>query len=140
MRKKGKLKEKFKSVVRGIKLQFIPFNQLMNLSSYKRIKFLLDQIADNKIIILQGKLSPEEEADLIEETMNRIRERGGFKGIEIETLNPKLSNAGPIVKFRKMLADALVGDRDALTLIGPATLIKEIKKDIRKLELFLKFK
>jgi len=123
---------------KGIKLQFIPFSQIASLSSYKRVKFLLDNVANDKIIILQGKLRPEEEADLIEETMKKIRKGKKFKGVEIATLNPKAETSFAL-KIRKKIADALVGDRDVITLIGPATIVKEIKKDLRKLELFLKF-
>jgi len=124
--------------LKGIKLQFMPYFQIMNLSPYKRIKFLLDNVAEDKIIILQGRLSHEEEKDLIEETMKKIGKGRGFKGLEIETLNPKMIDANAIMKLRKSVADFLVGDRDVITLIGPATIVKEIKKDIKKLELFLK--
>lgn len=123
--------------IKGIKIQFIPFSRIENLTSYKRVKFLLDSIENDKIIILQGKLRPEEEADLIEETMVRIGKRKNFKGIEIATLTPEFEK-NIINKLRKKLADALVGDRDIITIIGPATLVREIKKDIRKLELYLK--
>jgi hypothetical protein len=121
---------------KGIKIQFIPYSQLASMSSYKRVKFILDNVKD-KIIIVQGRLEPEEEKDLIEETMKKIGK--GFKGIEIEVLNPKL-DTNFFNKLKKSIADFLIGDRDAITLIGPATFIKEIKKDIKKLELFLKLK
>jgi len=121
---------------KGIKIQFIPFSQLAGMSSYKRVKFILENVKD-KIVIIQGKLKPEEEKDLIEETMKKIGK--GFKGIEIEVLNPKFDQ-NIIARLKKSVADFLVGDRDAITLIGPASFIKEIKKDIKKLELFLKFK
>ncbi|MEM4648040.1 MAG: DUF2073 domain-containing protein [Candidatus Pacearchaeota archaeon] len=123
--------------IKGIKIQFIPFSKIENLSSYKRVKFLLDNIKENKIIILQGKLSHDEEADLIEETMVNIGKRKNFKGIEIATLAPKPED-NIFGKLRKKLADALVGDRDMITIIGPATIVREIKKDISKLELYLK--
>ncbi|MEM1535465.1 MAG: DUF2073 domain-containing protein [Candidatus Pacearchaeota archaeon] len=124
--------------MKGLKLQFVPYTQLASLSPYKKIKFLIDSVAEDKIIILQGKLSHEEEKDLIEETMKKIGKNKKFKGIEIETLNPKLVDAGLLLKIKKSIADFLVGNRDALTLIGPATIVREVKKDIKKLELFLK--
>ncbi|MEM2478643.1 MAG: DUF2073 domain-containing protein, partial [Candidatus Pacearchaeota archaeon] len=58
--------------MKGLKLQFVPYTQLASLSPYKKIKFLIDSVAEDKIIILQGKLSHEEEKDLIEETMKKI--------------------------------------------------------------------
>lgn len=125
--------------LKGIKLQFIPYSQIANMSSYRRVKFLIESVAKDKILILQGKLSPVEQADLIEETMKKIRGRKGFKGVEIETLKLE-ENKNFVLKLRKRIADMLVGDRDVITLIGPATLIKEMKKDIKHLELSLKFK
>jgi hypothetical protein len=104
------------------------------------VKFLLDNVAEDKIIILQGTLSHEEKKDLIEETMKKIKGSRGFRGIEIETLNPKIVDMGLMMRLRKSIADFLVGDREVLTLIGPATIIKEVKKDLKKLELFLKLK
>jgi hypothetical protein len=127
-------------MAKEIKLQFVPYSQLSAMSSYKRVKFLLDNVAEDKIIILQGTLSHEEKKDLIEETMKKIRGSKRFKGIEIETLNPKVADMGLMMKLRKSIADFLVGDREVLTLIGPATIIKEVKKDLKKLELFLKLK
>ena len=41
----------------------------------------------NKIIILQGKLKPEEEARLIENTMTLIGNIPGFQGVEIATID-----------------------------------------------------
>ena len=38
------------------------------------------------------------------------------------------------------IAKFLVGDRDAVTVIGPASIIKDIKKDPSKMELFFKGK
>lgn len=125
---------------KGIRIQFIPYLQIASMSSYKRVKFLLDSVAEDKIIILQGKLDAEEAKDLIEETMKKIGKNRKFKGIEIETLSPKLTDLNFFMKFRKTMADFLVGEREVLTLIGPATIIKEIKKDIKRLELFLKLK
>jgi len=127
-------------MAKGIKLQFIPHSQLSVMSPYKRVKFLLDNVAEDKIIILQGTLSHEEKKDLIEETMKKIKGSRGFRGIEIETLNPKIVDMGLMMRLRKSIADFLVGDREVLTLIGPATIIKEVKKDLKKLELFLKLK
>jgi len=41
------------------------------------------------------------------------------------------------VKIKHHVAKRLVGDNSALTIIGPATVIKEIKRDPKKLELML---
>ncbi len=60
-----------------------------------------------------------------------------FRGIELAVIEPNLKGENMIVKMRYGLAKRLVGDNSALTIVGPATVIKEIKRDPRKLELLL---
>ncbi len=50
---------------RGVTIQFIPYAEVAYLSSFRRVKKLVDLSVENKILIMQGKLAPEEEADLI---------------------------------------------------------------------------
>jgi hypothetical protein len=52
-------------------------------------------------------------------------------------IEPNLKNESFFVKFRYNLAKKLVGDNSALTVIGPATIVKEIKRDPKKLEVML---
>ena len=37
-----------------------------------------------------------------------------------------------------MIIKTLMGDREGITVIGPATIVKEIKRDPNKIELFTK--
>ena len=60
-------------------LQFIPFSAIEPLSSYKRITKILSMIGEDKILLMQGRLRAEEEADLIEETMRKIGKSKKFK-------------------------------------------------------------
>ena len=48
-----------------------------------------------------------------------------------------MKNENIFVKFRHGIAKRLVGDSNALTIIGPASVIKEIKRDPKRLELML---
>jgi hypothetical protein len=52
-------------------------------------------------------------------------------------IEPDLKNKGMITRFRHGLAKKLVGDSEALTVVGPSSIVKEIKRDPRKIELFL---
>ena len=118
-------------------LQFVPYGEILNLSSSERIKKLLKIIMTNRVILLQGKLKAEEEARLIEDTMVMIGHVKGFKGIELAVFSSKKEDSlVPII--RSGIAKILLGDRDAVTVIGPASIIKDIKKDPSKMELFLK--
>ena len=61
----------------------------------------------------------------------------GFKGVELAVISQN-NKMGAFQKFKSGIAKALVGYEDALTIIGPATIVKEMKKDPRKLEVMMK--
>jgi len=122
----------------NVTLQFIPYSELAYLTSYKRVKKLLEVVSEERIILFQGRLSSEEEADLIEETMKKIGKSKKFKGIELTTFSPKVTGLSFFNQVREGIAGFLVGNRDILTIIGPATLVREIKKDPTKIQLLLR--
>ncbi len=123
----------------ALTLQFVPYDEINGLESEKRINKLLDIVKKDKVILMQGRLKPSEEAWLIQKTMESVSK--GFKGIELCTIypeNPK--NARLLNTLRNMLVKALAGTRDGLTIIGPATVIKEIKRNPDKIELLTNIK
>ena len=85
----------------------------------------------------QLRLTPDEEVRLIEDTMALIGHVKKFKGIELAVLDPKKTR-NTFDEFRRGFAKLLVGDRSSITIIGPATMVKNIKKDPSKIELMLK--
>lgn len=115
----------------------MPYSEIAKLKSSERIKKILDIVLENKIVVLQGKLEPVEEISLIQSTMALVGRIKKFKGVEIATLNPGESN-NFLSKFKNALAKALIGSTSGITIIGPAAIIKEIKKDPSKVELMLK--
>ena len=121
----------------GLSLQIIPFSEVKGLSISERVKKILDLILGNKIVILHGRLRAEEEARLIEDTMAMVDHLKSFKGIELAVIEPDLRKESLFVKFKYGMAKRLVGDSSAITVIGPASVIKEIKRDPKKLELML---
>lgn len=130
------VKHKNLGKIKGFSLQFLPFSEIRGLSSSERIKKILDIILGNNILILQGRLEPEEETRLIEDTMAMIRHVKNFRGIELAVISG--NNGNILQKARQNLANAISGgDLGAITLIGPATVVKEIKKNPRKIELLL---
>jgi hypothetical protein len=122
----------------GLTIQFIPYSEIANLNSTARIKKLLDILLGNKVIILQGRLRAEEETRLIEDTMVMVGKIKGFKGIELSVISPNPKEQSILDKIKYGLANALVGQTDSLTVIGPASVIKEMKKDPRKLEVMMR--
>ncbi len=132
-----KYKMKKTKRIRGLSLQVIPFAEVENMSISERVKKILNLVLGNKIVILQGRLRSEEEARLIEDTMALVDHVKSFKGIELAVIEPDMHDKGVLTKFRHGIAKKLVGDSTALTVIGPASIIKEIKKDPKKIELLL---
>ena len=130
-----KLKKRAK--IKGLSLHVIPFSEVQPLTISERVKKILNLILGNKIIILHGRLRPEEEARLIEDTMALVDHIPGFRGIELAVIEPNLKNETIFVKMKHGIAKKLIGDNSSLTVIGPASVIKEIKRDPRKLELWL---
>ncbi len=123
--------------IKGLSLQVIPFSEIHNLTITERIKKILKLILGNKIVILQGRLRVEEEIRLIEDTMAMVDHIKSFRGIELAVIEPNLKDAGVFSKMKQGLANRLVGNTNSLTIIGPATIVKDIKKDPRKLEVML---
>lgn len=122
---------------RGLTIQFLPYSEIDGLDSTKRIKKLLEIILKGKVVIIQGRLTPEEETRLIEDTLILVGKVKGFKGIELAVISPNTKDRGMISKLRYGIANALVGNTEALTVIGPASAIKEMKKDPKKLEVMM---
>ena len=116
-----------------ITLQFIPYSEIANLSSERRLKKILDAVKDDKIILLEGRLEKEEETGLIKATMETINDR--FKGIELSVVTSDKKGEGIMAKLHRSLLEVLSGPRHGITIIGPATVIKEIKRDPDKIQL-----
>ncbi len=117
-------------------LQFIPYSDIANLNSEQRLKKLLDIVKEDKIILLEGRLKDTEEADLIKKTMESIDEK--FTGIELGVVYPEGKDLTLYRRLQQLLVRWLLGSRGGFTIIGPANIIKEIKKDPDKIQLMTK--
>jgi hypothetical protein len=123
--------------IKGFAIQFLPYSEIRELNSDDRIRKILNIILGNNILILQGKLTSNEEARLIGDTMAMIGHIKDFKGIELAVI----SGNGRDSFFGKMtrgIANVLAGgDFSSITIIGPATIVKEMKRNPKKIELLL---
>src|SRR3989304_8503332 len=114
--------------IKGFSIQFLPYSEIRGLDSTHRIKKILNIILGNNILILQGRLEPEEETRLIGDTMAMIRHVKNFRGIELAVISGN-NRANIFKKARQNIANAISGgDLGAITVIGPATIVKETKK------------
>jgi len=113
-------------------LQFIPYHDLEDLNSNQKVSKLLKSVRENKIVLVEGKLDAGEEALLIQRTMEEINR--SFKGVEICSLD-YYHQEDWVKNVRRGLAKMLLGNRAGFTVIGPASLVREIRKDPNKIEL-----
>ena len=119
-----------------VTLQFLPYSHIENLTGVGRIRKLLNLVKEDKIVLLQGRLKEEEEAELIKATMEEINKT--FKGIELAVINPSAVDMNVLQKFKNGLLNIMLGDRQGITVIGPANIVKAIKRDPNKIELYTK--
>ena len=117
-----------------VTFKFVPYYEIEGLSSAKRVNKLLKIVKEDKIVIMEGRLRKQEEADLIEITMEEISPK--FKGIELSVIYPDKDKQDAMQKLKGVMASALLGDRQGLTIVGPASVVKKIENNPDRIELF----
>jgi hypothetical protein len=124
-----------------LKMDFVSSSVLDEKTKKGRINFILNRVKDGSILVTDAFLHPQEEVDLIKETMRRVDD--GFPGIEVCSLKKQ-------TKGLQFLVERLIDQKDriqkffsslrgrsssksslktGITLIGPAKIIKRIKKN-----------
>jgi hypothetical protein len=93
----------------------------------EKVRFILDQVVKGKVLVLEKGLTSSEEMDLIKLTMNEI-DHDRFIGIETPGFTGNLS--------RRTFLQRLLGRSPPprMMVVGPAHLLKTIKKDGRTIE------
>jgi len=117
-----------------LSLEFIPYAEIEKLTSVGRIRKLLKLAKEKKIVLLQGRLKKDEETELIKTTMEEVNK--DFKGIELAVVYPEKKDSDFLNKIKNTFFNVLLGDRLGFTVIGPASIVKEIKRDPNKIQLF----
>ncbi|MCD6403253.1 MAG: DUF2073 domain-containing protein [Candidatus Aenigmarchaeota archaeon] len=127
-----------------LEMDFISSEAFAKKSMEERVKYIISNVKKNKIIVIGGTLPPKEEMKLVEETMKRIDEK--FPGIEVCSLKKeesgykavfqKFVESIPRDKIAKILSWITKKEikwenslKDGITLIGPSTIIKKIKRE-----------
>jgi len=101
----------------SLKMDFLSSDALLSRSSMEKVSMIVDKVKGGDLIIIEGGLTPEEEAELIETTMREI-DIENFVGIDIYTLEKDK------VSFFGLSKKKTVG----LTIIGPANIMSTVKK------------
>jgi hypothetical protein len=104
----------------GIAVNLVSRQKLEQLSSPERLRFILDEVRNGKILVLEQGLTSIEQATLIEQTMKEI-EQDTFIGIEMNGYGEDKPSF-----IQKILG---VMKKPRMTVIGPADLLKTISKD-----------
>lgn len=94
--------------------------KLDEFTSEEKLKFIVKEVKKGKILVLEKGLTPFEKTSLIESTMKEI-EHDTFIGVEMEGY----SEENPTF-FQRLFG---ITKRPRVTLVGPAHLLKTIKKD-----------
>ena len=118
-----------------LKVDFIPFSSISERGAEEKVRFLLERVTAGRLVVIEGTLDPEEEAMLIESTMKAITD--DFPGIELCTLTgDEYRKIGMIEEFKNRLMRTL-GHRKGIVVIGPAALIKEIRRSPGILSMYM---
>jgi hypothetical protein len=116
-------------------VQVISYNTFLEFDSKKKVDKILYIVKKGDIAVVEGRLTPEEEMELTQRTMQNVS--GNFSGIEIAFLE-SFETKTVMDKMRKYLAKLLIKNRMGISVIGPSRKIKEIKMDPNKLEIMFK--
>jgi hypothetical protein len=105
----------------GIQMDLVSEDKMAEMTPVEKVRFIIDEVKEGKILVLEKGLTPEEEAHLIEMTMTLI-EPDDFSGIEMESYPSRVDTSilGKLLKKNTI--------RTRLTVIGPADQLKTLKK------------
>lgn len=114
-----------------VAIDLVSRRKLDDMSATEKVRFILDEVKRDKILVLEVGLLPGEEAKLIERTMAEL-DVDHFKGIELESYRAG-GGAGEetkgvltiLNKFRKRSFAA----RASMTVVGPANRLRTVRND-----------
>lgn len=111
----------------GIQINLVSVNRLGEMTSEEKIRFILDEVEQGKVLVLERGLTPPEEARLIEATMREI-DQDTFIGIEMQSYGQE--------EYKNFLQKLVMGGmpRPRMAVIGPATLLRTIHKDSKEIQ------
>lgn len=104
----------------GISVNLVSRQKLDEFSSAEKLEFILKEVQKGKVLVLEHGLTPIEQTELIAHTMKEIKQ-DTFIGIEIEGYGEDKPSI-----IQKILG---VIKKPRMTVIGPADLLKTVRKD-----------
>lgn len=114
------------STTDGVRIDMIGASRMDELGTAEKIDRIIQGVQEGKIVILESGLSPDEESQLIEQTMGSI-EPDEFSGIEIESYPTEEETGNGLVN--RILSREEKSNGNKLTVIGPANCMETLQKD-----------
>lgn len=115
-----------------LRIRYISNSRLKSLNTKSRTDIIINHIKNNDIIIIDGRLKSREEAELIRQTMSALnKEFEIFHGIEMASLYDS-------VPRNKSIMNIFSNESNGITIIGPASIISEMKQHPDHVELKIK--
>ncbi len=105
---------------KGISFNLISRQKLNDLSPSDKLKYILNEVKEGRILVLEHGLTPTEQTSLIEHTMKEI-DHDTFIGIEMGGYGVEKINF-----FQRVFG---IIKKPRMTVIGPAHLLKMVHKD-----------
>lgn len=114
----------------NLKIKLMPYEKLGKNS----FRDLMKDLQERTLILIDAKLTPDEEASLIEETMKRVNSK--FSGIELSSLDFSEEGNG-FRRIKNAIIEKIIGKRRGMTIIGPAKIVRKIKKNPEEILLYM---
>ncbi|RMF90182.1 MAG: DUF2073 domain-containing protein [Methanobacteriota archaeon] len=112
-----------------IRLDFIPAEMLSAKSSPDKLEMILSRVKKNIIVVLEEALTPQEEADLIQQAMSEIDSKEFF-GIEFYRIGHREAT------LLDRISSFLTKRRAGITIVGPTRMVEAIKKEPDHISVF----
>ena len=123
----------------SVSISFIPLEKFNNMELDDRVNMLIEKSKNKEILLVEGILTPREEMELIKKTMSNISRV--FRGIEIESITSEELKGGygnMLERIRARALNFMLGRKRGITIIGPAAIVKKIKKNPENISLLMK--
>lgn len=110
----------------GVSINLVSSDRLGLMTTTEKIRFILDEVEQGKILVLERGLTASEEAKLIEATMAEI-DVDTFIGIEMQSYG---------VEVQRSVIQKWLGTppRPRMAVIGPANRLTTVRKDSNEIQ------
>lgn len=108
----------------SIQIDFVGRARLNDMKTMEKIRLIIDSVKENKVVVLEDGLTPDEEGRLVEMTMQQIGPEQDFSGLEIERYDRAQKSGG-------LLSRMIPSNKEQskLTIIGPANKLQTVENE-----------